>query len=138
MPKPAHVPTEKSRAEVLALAGFGTKHEDIATYIGITLKTLYKYYRGELDTGLIRSNGAIAKTLYNLAIGGNASACMFWLKCKAGWRETDRHEITGAEGAPLAMPTIRVVFDSEDESGREPANAAVPPTIQTSVLPTPL
>jgi len=36
MPKPAHVPTERSRAEVLALAGFGTRHDDIATYIGIT------------------------------------------------------------------------------------------------------
>ena len=36
MPKAPHLPTEKTRAEVLALAGFGTKHDDIATYIGIT------------------------------------------------------------------------------------------------------
>jgi len=114
MPNAPHIPTEKSRAEVLALAGFGTRHDDIATYIGITKKTLYKNYREELDTGAIKANSAVAKTLYKLAIDGDSRSCMFWLKTRAGWRETDRHEITGAEGAPL-IPVIQVVFDDEPD-----------------------
>ena len=36
MPRRRYEPTDTARAEVLALAGFGTKHDDIATYIGIT------------------------------------------------------------------------------------------------------
>ena len=114
MPKAPHIPTEKTRAEVLALAGFGTRHDDIAIYIGITKKTLYKNYREELDTGAIKANSAVAKTLYKLAIDGDSRSCMFWLKTRAGWRETDRHEITGAEGAPL-IPVIQVVFDDEPD-----------------------
>jgi len=117
--KVPHIPTEKSRAEVLALAGFGTRHEDIATYIGVTKKTLYKNYREELDTGAIKANSAVARTLYKLAIDGDSRSCMFWLKTRAGWRETDRHEITGAEGTPFMPPVIRVVFgdDSESDAG---------------------
>lgn len=114
MPKVPHIPTEKSRAEVLALAGFGTKHGDIARYIGISENTLRKNYREELDTGSIKANSAVAKTLYKLAIEGDSRSCMFWLKTRAGWRETDRHEITGAEGAPL-IPVIQVVFDDEPD-----------------------
>lgn len=114
MPKVPHIPTEKTRAEVLALAGFGTKHIDIARYIGIGEGTLRKNYREELDTGAIKANSAVAKTLYKLAIDGDSRSCMFWLKTRAGWRETDRHEITGAEGAPL-IPVIQVVFDDEPD-----------------------
>ena len=115
MPKPPHIPTEKSRAEVLALAGFGTKHDDIAMNVGVTKKTLYKHYREELDTGSIKANSAVAKTLYKLAIDGDSRSCMFWLKTRAGWRETDRHEITGAAGAPFAPPVIKVVFGDESD-----------------------
>ena len=98
----------------LALAGFGTRHEDIATYLGVTRPTLRKHYKEELATGSIKANSAVAKTLYKLAIDGDSRSCMFWLKTRAGWRETDRHEITGAEGAPL-IPVIQVVFDDEPD-----------------------
>lgn len=111
----SHIPTEKTKGEVLAFAGFGVKHEDIAKYLGITKPTLYRHYREELDTGAIKANSAVARTLYRIAMDGNPQACMFWLKTRAGWRETDRHEITGAEGVPLAPPVIQVVFDDDPE-----------------------
>lgn len=121
MPRLPHTPTEKTRAEVLALAGFGTRHEDICKYIGVTKKTLYKNYREELDTGMIKANSAVARTLYKLAIEGDSRSCMFWLKTRAGWRETDRRELTGADGAPLMPPKLEVVFmdESGDESEQE-------------------
>lgn len=113
MPRRRYEVTETARAEVLALAGFGVKHEDIALYLGIDEKTLRKYFKDELKSGSVRANAVIAKTLYNLAKGGDARSCMFWLKTRAGWRETDRHELTGADGASLTPPIIRVVFDDE-------------------------
>lgn len=100
---------------MLALAGFGTRHEDIATYLGVTRPTLRKHYKEELATGSIKANSAVAKTLYKLAIDGDSRSCMFWLKTRAGWRETDRHEITGADGAPFAPPVIKVVFGDEPD-----------------------
>lgn len=122
MARPAHSPTEKTRAEVLALAGLGTRHSDIAKHINISEPTLGKFYRAELDSGAIKANSAVAKTLYNKAINGDSSACMFWLKCRAGWRETDRHEITGAGGAPLLPPIIQVVFGDGEEKKGDPAD----------------
>ncbi len=56
MPRRAHEPTEKTRNEVQALAGFGVREDEIALYIGIDPKTLRKYYRPELDTGHIKAN----------------------------------------------------------------------------------
>ncbi len=41
----------------------------------------------------------MAKSLFNLAIGGNVAACIFWMKARAGW--TERHEITGKGGKNL-------------------------------------
>ena len=115
MPRRRYEPTDTARAEVLALAGFGVRHEDIALYLSIDVKTLRKYYSEELKTGSIRANAVIAKTLYNLAKNGDARSCMFWLKTRAGWRETERHEITGADGSAFNPPVIEVVFNNDDD-----------------------
>ena len=88
MSRKPHAPTEKTRTEVNALAGFGIREDEIATYIGIAPKTLRKYYRDELDVGHIKANAAVARSLYNQAVNGNSTtAAIFWLKSRAGWRE---------------------------------------------------
>lgn len=99
----AHKPTEKTRIEVAALAGFGARAEDIAAYLGISDKTLAKHYKEELKTGSIKANAAIAKTLFNAAKEGNVSACIFWLKTRAGWRETQSVELSGPDKGPVAV-----------------------------------
>jgi len=85
-----HQPTDKSRAEVSALVSFGITQEDIARYIGISVDTLAKYYRHELDTALIRANAMVANKLFRKATeGDDLTAMMFWLKTRARWREKD-------------------------------------------------
>ena len=83
------------------MAGFGVRNDDIATYLGITEKTLVKYYKEELATGAIRANATIAKTLFQKAKDGDTTACIFWLKTRAGWRETQKVELTGADGGAV-------------------------------------
>ncbi len=101
---PAHEPTKASRAEVLALVGFGIQQEDIAKYIGINAKTLRKYYRDELDQGVIKANAAVAKSLYNQAVNGKSTvAAIFWLKTRARWRETSSAEDQDREVQPLSI-----------------------------------
>ena len=112
----AHRPTEITRAQVLALVGFGIRAEEIADYLGITRPTLDKYYKKELSTGALRANAAIAETLYKKAKDGDTTACIFWLKTRAGWRETNKLELAGSEEQPL---TIKTHYDlgklSDDE-----------------------
>lgn len=98
-----HKPSEKTRNEVRTLAGFGARDEDIATYLGITRPTLYKYYKDELKLGSVQANAAIAETLYRIAKAGNPSACMFWLKTRAGWRETQKVELSGDSEHPVEI-----------------------------------
>ena len=113
---PAHTPTEKTRNEVAALAGFGVRYEDIADFLGISEKTLTKHYKEELKNGAIKANAAIAKTLFNAAKEGNVTACIFWLKTRAGWRETQNVELSGPEKGPVAVknsPDLSRLSDEE-------------------------
>ena len=90
MGKPAHIPTDKTRAEVSALTSFGITQDEISTYLDIDLKTLRKHYRRELDTGTTRANAAMAKRLFDAGVkDGSVPAMIFWLKTRARWRETD-------------------------------------------------
>lgn len=98
-----HIPTDESRRMVKALAAVGIRHEDIAAKIEISADTLVKHYKRELDDGRVDANAAVAKSLYEQAKAGNTTAMIFWLKTRAGWKETERHEVTGADGNDLVV-----------------------------------
>ncbi len=98
-----HKVTDENRKLVRALASVGTRHEDIATKLQISSDTLTRKYRKELDDGRIDANAAIAQTLFQQAKSGNTTAMIFWLKTRAGWKETNVSEITGADGGELVV-----------------------------------
>lgn len=112
-----HEPTDKLRSEVALLSGLGLRQEDICMVVGVSLPTLHKYYREELDLGMAKANANVARALYRQAIDeGNTTAMIFWLKCRARWRETSALELTGQDGAPLTAPNIVVNFvDPKDK-----------------------
>ena len=91
MPDPTpHKPTDKTRAEVAALNSFGNTQEEICLYLGICIDTLYKYYRKELDTAVIKANAMVARGLFNKATQqDDLSAQIFWLKTRGRWRTED-------------------------------------------------
>lgn len=96
----AHKPTEASRKEVSAYAAVGTPHHDIARLVGLSIKTLLKHYRHELDTGKARATAQVAKTLFQMATQEkNTAAAIFWMKAQAGWRDRSEVEMTGNMGA---------------------------------------
>ena len=104
MSKPQHKPTEKTRAEIIALRSYGVPIKEVAAYIGIDDKTLYKYYKDELENSAIKANANVGKFLYQAASGQalqtGAShgdcvrAAMFWAKTRMGWKETNVQEYT--------------------------------------------
>lgn len=93
----------------------GMPEADIATVVGISPKTLRKYYRHELDTGHLQANARVAQALFNKALSKTdrsaVTAQIFWLKTRAGWKETSAHEISGADGSPVASVIEMVVVD---------------------------
>jgi hypothetical protein len=101
--RPPHKPTKDTQEQVKRLSALGCPHEDIATRLKISADTLVKYYKDELDEGRIDANAAIAGTLFSQAKKGNTAAAIFWLKTRARWKETNALEVSGADGAPLAV-----------------------------------
>lgn len=99
-----HIVTDESRALVKTLSAVGTRHEDIASKMGISDDTLVRKYRQELDDGRIDANAVIAKSLYEQARGGNTVAMIFWLKTRAKWHET--LAVTGVEGGPIQIQAV--------------------------------
>ena len=119
MSKPLHQPTDKTRAEIIALRSYGVPIKEVAAYIGIDDKTLYKYYREELENSALKANANVGKFLYQaasgqaLTTGATHSDCvraaMFWAKTRMGWKETNVQEHTGTNGTPLQLPTFNIV-----------------------------
>jgi len=93
--RPPYSPAEKDRSMVKTMCGFGIPQADIATVLKIDEKTLRKHFREELDTGTITANTAMAQNLYKKAMGDGpaaVTATIFWLKCRAGWRDVSPME----------------------------------------------
>jgi hypothetical protein len=105
--RPPHLPTADTRNKVFMLSTVGTRHEDIATVLGISADTLTKYYHDELAKGRIEANASVAETLFKQAKEGNTTAMIFWLKSRAKWKETSQHEISGnPDGSPVEVKIV--------------------------------
>ena len=81
---------------VKSLSGLGITHEQMCAIVKISRPTLYKYYQEELQEGKANANAQIARNLFKIATGSGreaVTACIFWLKTQAKWKETDVIEI---------------------------------------------
>lgn len=90
--RPPFEPNADQRRTVRAMAAYGIPHHAIAEVIGISGPTLRKHFRIELDTAEAEANAKVAETLFRRATGEgpqSVTAAIFWLKCRAGWREFD-------------------------------------------------
>ena len=62
----------------------------------MSVDTLTRHYGEVLETAATLANTKVADTLYRRAISGekgSEAAMMFWLKCRAGWRENEMSEL---------------------------------------------
>lgn len=97
-----HKPTDETRKMVEAFAGYGITQDEIAAYLKIARKTLHKHYAAELELGVVKANAAVIRNLHFMASKGkNPAAAIFWAKTRMRWRETDRLEVTAADGKPF-------------------------------------
>lgn len=105
-------PTDAERKQVEALSGYGLPIEQIAMLIrdGIDADTLRKHFSSELISGKSKANAQIGRTLFQKAMGGDTTAMIWWSKTQMRWSETQKHELTGADGAPLEIARIERVI----------------------------
>lgn len=99
---PAHEPTEDLREKVRMWAAVGTTQEVIASELKISVDTLAKYYRDELDEATNRGVANVASTLYAKAIAGDVTSMIFYLKTRGRWSEKPS---VGDADNPLVVQT---------------------------------
>jgi hypothetical protein len=97
------------------MSGLGVPQMHVALLIGISDETLRKYYRRELDRGLIEANAKVAEALFRQAtVEGNTAAAIWWTKARMGWRER-----SGAEHSGSLDIAVRNAADSIEINGAE-------------------
>lgn len=115
--RPPHVPTDKDRRIVEMMTAGGITQEGIARVIGISVDTLVKYYREELDTALDKANAQVAGCLFKKATSddhpNSVTAAIFWMKTRGRWKETSALEVGGADGGPLTFVVKQYAYPSE-------------------------
>lgn len=91
MPDPTpHEPTERTIAQAEALKSYGNTDDEIADFLGISPKTLIKYYGEILKNARVKANAAVAGKLFKKAtVENDLAAMIFWLKTRARWRQAD-------------------------------------------------
>lgn len=97
----AHQPTKESREVVRLWTVAGALQEQIAEFLQIDEKTLRKHYRAELDFSAAKMNAFATGKLYKLIEKGDRAAIFFYLKTRAGWKETMAHELSGPDKGPI-------------------------------------
>jgi hypothetical protein len=110
--RPAFEPTQSERKQVEALSGYGLPIEQIAVLVrdGIHIDTLRAHFATELVSGKAKANGQVGKTLFQKVMAGDTTAAIWWSKTQMRWAETQKHELTGADGVPLEFTKIERVI----------------------------
>ena len=86
----------------------GLTQEVIAKAMGISVDSLDRYYREEMDTAYATTYGAISANVVKQALKDDhkaVDAAKFWLKSRGKWSETSNLNVAGKDGAPLGVGT---------------------------------
>ncbi len=113
MARPKFKATQAMRERVRSYAAIGLKHDDISKIIGCSAKTLRLHFRNELDRAAIEANANVAGKLYQTAMTGNVAAMMFWLRARAGWKDSTTHAPSlpdPRQAPPLAPDNVVIVL----------------------------
>lgn len=77
-----------TRRFVEALAGAAVPQAEIAAVLGVTVPTLRRHYRDDLDRGAACVEARLSSHLLRIASGKDGTALkaiMFTLQCRFGW-----------------------------------------------------
>lgn len=106
---------EAMRGDVRRFAEIGVPHAIIARIVGLSVSTLRRRCRAELDAGVEVANARIALTLFETAMSGNTTAMLWWEKTRAGRRDSG-----GSDPAGIGTRAIQGLID-RGMSAREAA-----------------
>ena len=125
-------PGDADLAFVKAAAGCGLSHAQIAKNLPsgkVAPATLAKYCAEELETGEFTANFRVLHKLWQLAIGGNIAAIIWWTKNRCTWHEPLKTlQLQGDADRPLLPPQLVIQF-VDPPSSDPPPRPSSPPAV---------
>lgn len=115
--------SDSDKVRLLKMAG--TKHEIIAALLGCSEDTLGRRFREELKVEPIHGYALVDATLIGLALDGQLEAIKWLDVSRRGMRPTTRHELTGADGAPIEHKDLSRYSDEQLAAIERAANILV-------------
>lgn len=117
-----HVVTDENRDKVLQYARV-MNQDMIAAALDLSVDTLQRHYRKELDAGRREAVAAVGAKLLSRALAGHPACMIYYLKTQGKW--TQRIEHVGADGKPIEFIDLSRLSDEElDLYGRLAAKVA--------------
>lgn len=104
--KPNYNPSDHTRGIVKGLAIANLTDKEISAHLGISTFTLFKHHKEDLAFGRTGFKALVGSALAKAIKEGNVSAIIFACKTRLGFRETDRLEVTGADGQPIEYKKV--------------------------------
>jgi hypothetical protein len=102
--------TDEQIRQVETMAGLGLSTERMAAILDIAPRTFDRIIAdnpevsGAIEKGISTAHANVTKTAYSLAVSGKVPAMtMFWLKCRARWKEVHAVEVSGPDGKPVEV-----------------------------------
>jgi hypothetical protein len=81
-------PREEFRDKIKLMTAIGVPQAQIAGILKMSLETLSKQYRDELDYGANTANTVVGGKIFEAAKRGEQWACTLWAARRMGWKET--------------------------------------------------
>ena len=121
--RPRKIPDldEEQLAQVEVMGAFLTV-EQMADYFGISRTAFFGVMERQPEVserykkGQAKAIGAVAQNLIMQAREGNLTAAIFYLKTKAGWKETQVVDNTSSDGSLKPVLIELVAPDLQDEN----------------------
>lgn len=121
-PDPIELPDDAGR-QLEAMAGMGLTIAQMAAIMGMGKATLERRLKDNdelkirLEKGRAKALLSVSRTAYDMAVSGKVPAMtMFYLKCRGGWKETQKLEHSGSvkmTGDGLAVGDVDRMSDEE-------------------------
>jgi hypothetical protein len=109
---PPFVPTDEKRRDVEAWVRAGLTEDDIAILLECSRSTVRRHFERELKMGQARLKVAMGGKAVKMALEGDRTMLIFWLRTKAKWNVRVEH--TGADGGPIRTYDLSQ-FDSDQK-----------------------
>jgi hypothetical protein len=96
-------PREDLHPKIKIMSAIGIPHAQIAGVLKMSLETLHRCYKDDLDYGATEANTVVGGKIFEAAKRGESWACSLWAARRMGWKETTATELTGKDGGPIEL-----------------------------------